>query len=342
MWLQVVRGLSRPGTERRSEMTTRIDGDVLTVRLELTDERGGPLDAAAVGGTVFAPGGERVEVSLAQVAPGVYEGTAPAAAAGVYSVVAGPRAGAAVGGGAVAGRAGRGLAPVVAGAVKPAGAEYRSLSSNEALLKEISAAGGGRVLSIDAALGTAEVAGPRLFDREGLPARETRTPLWPVLLPWAVLLFVVDVGSRRLAWDRLLWGRFGERFAARALRDRTDQAAQTVRQLRRREAVVEARAAESQGRALRGNDAAEVARAQRERRRAAKAAAAAGGGGGGGGNEDAPARAELANAEPPPPLPKPVPGKAAKVENAETGAPGEADGDGLLAAKRRARKRFDS
>jgi hypothetical protein len=99
------------------------------------------------------------------------------------------------------------LPPLLAGATVARNAEYARLATDARTLESIAGASGGRVLGWDEAAG--------LFDRSALEPRRTRTPLWPVLLGWTVVVFLLDVGTRRIAWDRLLPERSGEREMAR-------------------------------------------------------------------------------------------------------------------------------
>ncbi|MGI5837682.1 MAG: hypothetical protein ACOX87_14485, partial [Chloroflexota bacterium] len=60
--------------------------------------------------------------------------------------------------------------------------------SNEALLKELAAATGGRALSEPS----------EAFSREGLPPAPGWEPLWPYLLGFALLLLPLEVALRRI------------------------------------------------------------------------------------------------------------------------------------------------
>jgi Ca-activated chloride channel family protein len=303
IWLQVARTIARGQADRQIELSTEVVGDRLRVRVEATDDQRLPIDDLSLTGSVFTPDDRRVEVRMMPVGPGSYEGTVPAEAAGNYVVALTPR------------RGGRALAPVVGGVSRPAGMELRFTQHNEGLLRQIADESGGRVL---------DWARPReagLFSREGLTPREARLPLLPLLLGLAVALLLLDVATRKIAWDRLIdRGSLAE--AQRALQQRGEQAAATLSSLRRTEERLDAR--DTPGRALTAEDAQTLAERERARRRTAAAIAA---------DEPSTERAiPLAGAKPEPQPAQPSAG----------GEPpeGEQGAASLLAAKRRARQRF--
>jgi hypothetical protein len=213
-----------------TDLSLRVDGGDVKVRLEALDAAGRPIDGLRVVTTVFSPregmsegiggdsglrGGEgasggRVEVALSQTGPGVYEGVATGVAEaggpGTYVALARTDAGARAEGVASGGGS---LRPVVGGVVRPPGDEFRRLRSNEALLRalaEASGGGGGRVLTLD---DVASMDARTLLGRDGLSAVEAWRPLWPWLIPAAIVLLLVDIAARRVAWERLSDGGAG-------------------------------------------------------------------------------------------------------------------------------------
>ncbi len=218
LWAQIARSIARPTAGRGQEMITEVVGDELRIRLQATTEDGQPLDLLSVPGLVYPPGGsEPRRVRLSQTGPGVYEGSAPAEGSGSYVVVLTPKRGA------------TSLPPVVGGASRQVGEEFRRLRSNVGLLQRIAEITGGRVLSFE----DAEEA--NLFDRSRLEPRQAATPLWRTLLVWAIVVFLLDVGTRRVAWDRLLTREIAadvRTHAAEALARRGEAAAATVGRLR--------------------------------------------------------------------------------------------------------------
>ncbi len=215
-WGQLARALGRPAGEQLADLGLRVENGELKVRLEVVDAQGKPVDGLRVPATVFGPragegggGGEqpadsdRVDVRLAQTGPGVYEGVAPAPVQGTYVVLASPGR-AELGAGDAPGPR---LPPVVGGAVRPPGDEFRRLRSSPELLAELARRTGGRVLTMDQ-LGAMDAR--TLFARDRVEPKLARTPLWPWLLPLAVALLLVDVALRRIAWERLWDGGAGE------------------------------------------------------------------------------------------------------------------------------------
>lgn len=249
MWVQLVRSIARPDASRAGELAVRRAGDELVTTLDLADANGKPRDGAEIGGFVYAPDGSRIPMRMLQIGPGQYEGRVPLPEVGNSIITLTPK------------DAATRLPPIVGSYVQPPGAEYRTLSSNEALLKQIAGATGGRVLDI----ATPEEAD--LFNRKGIVPREARLPLWPVLIIWAIGVMLADVATRKVAWDRLISRKFGASLlkdAAAATADRTSQASETLKGLRQAEAVP----AESGKKALGTDDAKRLVQEARERRMA--------------------------------------------------------------------------
>jgi len=294
MWTQAARYAARPPMSREAELRVTSEGDELALRLEAADEEGNPINLLRAPAVVYTPGGGTVELTLDQTGPGVYEGRVSAPEAGTYVAAAMPRQG------------DRQLAPALTGFSKSAGLELRSLESDAGRLREIAAATGGVAHALDDPSSAAA-----LWDREGIEPVRSASPLWPLLLIWALGVYVADIATRRVAWDRLL----------------TTEAA-TARRL--------AKGATSGG--VTG-----AWRAAKEKSAATTATAGAGAGGAPpepvAASEKARARVAAAGGE--------TAGGAAEsraaTESGERGAEASEPGDareGLLAAKRRARERW--
>jgi hypothetical protein len=127
--------------------------------------------------------GEAISVALRQVAPGLYQGAAPAVEQGTYLV-------------RVAGRSSDREATSLVqttGFVLPYSAEYHARGTDEAKLRRLAEIGGGRALDPE---GEGEAA--RVFAHDLGPVRHRR-PAWPWLAGMAICLLPLDVGVRRVA-----------------------------------------------------------------------------------------------------------------------------------------------
>jgi len=217
LWSQMARAIARPPSTQQYDLTTEVVDGELKMRLEAFDNEGDPLDGLSVDGWLYPPSEERRRVRLRQTGPGVYEAAAPAGRSGSYVAAITPR------------RAGQALPPIVGGASRATGPEYRRLRSDVETLRRLAEVSGGRALSWE----TPSEAG--LYNRMDLAPRRAMTPLWPTLLWWAIGVFLLDVATRRIAWDRLLTREFKEQLrqhADEAVRARSAGAAATIRELR--------------------------------------------------------------------------------------------------------------
>lgn len=311
-WTQTARAMSRSASDRDAELFVNARDGSLSIRLDAVDANGRPIDGLHVPVAIYVPSGEKNVLDLTQSAPGVYEGTVPAGESGTYVVVANP----------VLGQTR--LSPAIAGASIASGVEFRRLTSNTDLLREIARTTGGRVLGF----GDDPAA---IFDRTGLRPVRARTPMWPTLLAWAIVVALLDIGTRRVAWDRYLGPAFGaaaRRQLAAADRIRGRAAAAVTGVLASRARAVGGWRQE--GAALGERDAEEITRAETRRRIEARLAAARAVREPG--VEDG--SADHRTTEPP--------GTGVEgIPPAREAPPQSGDSPSLFAAKKRARERFD-
>ena len=309
MWSQIVRAASRPADGRGVQATASASGDGLALRVDIRNEDGSPAVGLDVPATIYDPAGGTREVSLAAVGPGQYEVRVPTRETGSYVALVKPSVN------------GRRLAPAIVGATLQEGAEFRVLASNDALIEQLAKAGGGRVLDM------ANPASANLFDRTGIKPAESISSLWQFMMIATLGLFLLDVATRRVAWDRYVSKRF-RLPGSREQRVPTGAAA-VVGGLRARLDATDERREAAPSLALSDQDAAALAAAARDRRRAARL----------GGLGNAGVRAET----------QPVGGTAA-MQSPNVNAPAIEDktqkkdedgGGGLLAAKKRAARRFE-
>lgn len=191
-WTQAARTLARPSAGRAFDLTSDIEGDTLRLRVEAVDDDGEPVDLLTIPGVVYTPSGERREVRLAQVGPGLYETQIDAPDSGAYVAALTPR------------RGGQTLTPVIGGVSKATSPEYRRLRSDIDALRTIAEGSGGQVFDLVAPLDA------RLFERGRMDPVRAETPLWRPLLLWLLAVLLLDIATRRIAWDRF----FGPEFAA--------------------------------------------------------------------------------------------------------------------------------
>jgi len=297
-WTRVVRTISRPGTESAGELRVRSEGDRLRLRYESIDDEGEPRDLLSVPVTVYGPAGASREIRLRQTAPGVYEADAPAGDSGTYIAVATPSQG------------GQRLAPSLAGTTNALGVEHARLEPNVELLRRIADTTGGRVLD---PRGAADVS---LFEFEDAKAREALTPLLPVLMVWMLILFLADVATRRIAWDRFISNEYAGGRVLESRRPRLEQsAASGLRAVRERAREHRAAGAKAMGE----EDARRVEQEQFSRRMQAE--------------RDRIARLRQAT--------RGTPAEPAPDEKQAGPEPKEREDSGLLAAKRRARQKYE-
>lgn len=297
LWTQIARQTARPSADRNGVLTTTLENDELILRFEAFDDDGAPIDGLEVPGRLFGPDGARTDVRLSQIGPGLYETRATAAQRGNYYAALLPS------------MPGRDFGTVFGGASRAQGAEFRATRSNIGLLQQIAQITGGRTLDPDAP----EAAS--LYERGPIAPVRSASPIWQLLLLWALFVLVIDVGTRRVAWDRLLSKEVARELreqAAAAVKARSEAAAATVASLRKVADRASEDASAPSARPI------ETPIPVIERR--------------------PPARRARSEADVPPAAPDPVgPPPAAESPTSDASTT-----SGLLAAKRRAARRFDS
>jgi hypothetical protein len=155
------------------------------INVEALDEKGNYRDFLDLQATVVSPKGERLNVRLEQTGPGHYEAKFPTKEVGAYLL------------NLMQVENGRPVAGQVVGASVNYSPEFAAGEPNVNLMRRIADAGGGRVLDPG--------------DRNANPFTHNRVKthqpldLWEWLLNAAVILFVLDVGVRRIQLDREEW-----------------------------------------------------------------------------------------------------------------------------------------
>ncbi len=248
LWLQLVRTASRVREDSSSEISVTVSGGVLQVSLDAIDKTGRPMDLLDVPVSIFGPGGSPTELRLLQTGPGHYEAAIPATESGPYIVIAKPM------------RGSTRLAPMLAGATVGAGSELSRLEPDETLLTMIAQRSGGRMLELS------KPSPGLLFDRSNIIPKRTSTPLWPMLVAWAILVYLIDVGTRRVAWDRFISRRYGASLVEGMKVATAHKESRSISQLL---AARKAEAAPTTERTLGAEDAARIAAQAKKARRQA-------------------------------------------------------------------------
>jgi hypothetical protein len=184
-WMQAVQwSLRRLENAQFSTEVVLDDGDGV-ISVDALDAAGDYRNFLQMAATVVSPKGERQTVVLRQSGPGRYEARFPTREPGTYAV------------NVMELEDGNVVAQQTAGANINYSPEFSASEPNRHLLRLLADTGSGRVLD---PLNPAD--NPYLHDRV-----KTRQPrdLWEWLLRIAIVLFVLDVGFRRIQIDREEW-----------------------------------------------------------------------------------------------------------------------------------------
>ena len=180
VWGQLARWSMSVPTDPSFQLSSTLEGDRVTLRVEALDPNGSFADGREIRAIVTTPRGEPLQLPLRQGAPGSYETTVQVTQSGVYQV----RADELRGGQATRGDDG--------GFVVVAAPELRTIGPNRPLLAQLAQATGGRELSEPG----------EAFGRDGAWLATRWLQLWPALLVVALLLLPLDVAARRLSLFR--------------------------------------------------------------------------------------------------------------------------------------------
>lgn len=227
-WKATMDWVSRPIASSTYDLKATVEGDTLRVRLDAYDDARDEafVTGLTVRGMVTGPSGESIPVTLEQTGPGIYETSMPAPQAGSYMMTlltTGPDGN-------------RGT--ILGGATKAPGAELRQYASNRGMIERIADITGGRVLK------PGELDAATLFDRSNVVKAEVLRPMWWPVLVLLLILFLLDVACRRLAWSYagIMQGvRARMRDTLSLFETREVEAGQTMEALKRRSAATESR-----------------------------------------------------------------------------------------------------
>jgi uncharacterized membrane protein len=182
-WSQIAQWSMRRLDNADFNTEVAIDNGEGFLTVDASDEQGNYRNFMNLQAVVVSPKGERVTVRAEQTGPGHYEARFPTKEVGSYML------------NLVELQKGQVVGSQVVGASVNYSPEFNATEPNFNLLRRIAESGGGRVLDP-----TVPAANPFLHDR-----RKTFQPLdlWEFLLRLAVVLFVCDVGVRRVQLDRV-------------------------------------------------------------------------------------------------------------------------------------------
>ncbi|MBX3366458.1 MAG: VWA domain-containing protein [Phycisphaeraceae bacterium] len=321
-WTRVARVIGRSLSSGPLELAARVEGSRVRLVLEAVSPEGDPLDGIDARVMLYRrdSGEEPSEIALKQIGPGRYEGQAPVVVGASYVALARARQTSIGEGGEPVERT---LPPALAVAVSPPGVEFTPGEDPMPLLARIVEVSGG-VMRSEASLSTREV-----FDRSTLVPRRVLRPLWRDLLPWIMAVLLMDIATRRIAWDRLVSDRFGDGLGSRArdaTRHRGSESASTLGALRASRPVI----GREQSGTLSDADAQRIRQQQASDRLASRIADARA-------RIAAPSRGVGQGSEPG----TPGAGTSTPPRSEPDRAPSESGESSLMAAKRRARERME-
>ncbi len=185
-WEQHLRWVMRPSGSANVRVVTTPEGERTRLGVEILDEEGNFLTSARVVGRVANPDGTSQEVQLLPIGPGQYEARVSTDQAGSY--VIGMRYTAAREDGETI------EGSVQAAVTRPFADEYRVLEDNAALLQQVAAMTGGRMLPTDPEQAA-------LWDDSELEMPYRSVPIWLGVALAGIALFLADVGIRRVRVD---------------------------------------------------------------------------------------------------------------------------------------------
>ncbi len=181
-WEQAIRWVGKAPQDAECDIFPDVQGREVTITVESVDASGKFVQYSEIVAQVISPEMEVSAMSLTQVGPGKYRGTFQATSGGSYLVNLRYK------------KVGEGGSGMVQTAVNvPLAPEFRDLTDNAALLSEVAAVTGGRVIDDPAAV--------NLFDRAGVKIPESAQTAMPPLIYALLAAFLLDVAVRRIAVD---------------------------------------------------------------------------------------------------------------------------------------------
>ncbi|HEV2293585.1 MAG TPA: hypothetical protein VGR35_07000 [Tepidisphaeraceae bacterium] len=184
-WAQLVRGVSRPPMSSDFDVQTVQSGNTGKITVEALNKENSFLNFLNIKAQIVGPDGNARDARLVQTGPGNYSAEFDAKEPGNYVVVLQYRG--------ASGEEG----VLLSGMAVNSSPELRELKSNRAAIDDIATRTGGRILN------PWDVQSEALFTRDGLKVTSSPLPIWDLLIPILLGLILVDVATRRIAWDWL-------------------------------------------------------------------------------------------------------------------------------------------
>ncbi len=186
-WAQLVRWSLRSVESGNISVSTNLVDGKIKVIADVLDKNNQFVNFAQIQGVVIDPETQTRPLELTQVAPGRYEGLIDGAESkGTYFITMKAQV------------PGADPTQITTGISVPYPQEYRDLESNAGLLEQIASVAGGKTISEDEAM---RVDADKNPFRHDLPPPTAAQDVWPSLLFWSVVLFLFDVGVRRISLD---------------------------------------------------------------------------------------------------------------------------------------------
>jgi uncharacterized membrane protein len=183
-WQQVVQWSLRKLESSNLDIEVVQDGQDALILIEALDEEGDFQNFLDLEGMALKPEGESVSFPVYQVAPGQYRATVPMAEQGSYQFNILEKQGNEV------------RSSTTAGASLSYSPEFQRTTTNSGLLSRIAEWGGGILINPDDA-------GQNPF-LQGRRTTYSPKPMWENLLAMAILLWLLDIGVRRIDIDRAM------------------------------------------------------------------------------------------------------------------------------------------
>jgi len=211
-WEQTVRWAAKPAQSSDCEVLVDVQGRQVNINVEAIDDKGNFMQFAHIDAQVIEPDMSTHLLELAQVGPGQFQSQFQAAVSGSYIINLRYKK----------------LAETKTHLMQtsvtvPFAPEFQDLVDNAALLAEVSAITGGRILSSDPTQ-------TKLFDYTGLKFPENQLPMTRLLMLIWLTVFLMDVAVRRVALDLRAMARRVISFVRRPLAER--KADKTLERLR--------------------------------------------------------------------------------------------------------------